>query len=234
MTISDTYSNMIAIYDEIFPFDDSAFGFLSSFVKKGGSVLDVGSATGKYVASFNESGFLATGLEYVDGFNTTGYPIVRGDMNFLPFKRGVFDLVYCIGNTMAHLKGRVGLLNFMKQVWDILVPRGKFLVQIINYDRIFEKSLEGLPDIDTENFLFKRGYSYKDASSFNFVGKIYQKPDLTLYHSFHQELTPYLYEDLIWITNNLGFLFTEFYGDFRGGKFHKNESFVCIAVFTKP
>lgn len=232
MTVFDTYSKMIAIYDEIFPFEDDTFNFISSFGKKGGSVLDIGSATGKYVTAFNKSDFFATGLEYVDGF--AGYPMVRGDMNFLPFKKGVFDLVYCIGNTMAHLKGGEGLINFMKQVWDILVPKGKFLVQIINYDRIFEKKLEGLPDIETLNFLFKRDYKYKDASLLNFVGKIYQKPDLNLYHSFDQELTPYLYEDLIWITNKLGFLHTEFYGDFRGGKFHKNESFVCIAVFTKP
>lgn len=234
MTISDTYSKMTNIYDEIFPFSENTFNFLSFFTKGKSSILDIGSATGKYVTEFVEQGFSAAGLEYVSDFSFTKYPMIQGDMNFLPLKKETFDLIYCIGNTISHLKGRGGLLNFMKQIWDTLSPKGKFIVQIINYDRIFNKRIEKLPDINTEDYLFTRDYEYKDSSSLDFIGKIYQKSNSTLYHSFSQKLTPYMYNDFIWITNKLEFLFTQFYGDFNGGKFYKNESFVCIAVFTKP
>lgn len=234
MTISDTYSKMSVIYDEIFPFSKNTFDFLSLHAKRGGLILDIGSATGRYVNELNGKGFSAVGLEYLSDFNLIKYPMIQGDMNFLPFRKETFDMIYCIGNTMAHLQGRNGLLNFMKQIWELLKPKGKFIAQIINYDRIFNERLEKLPDVDTENYTFTRDYRYEDASSLDFIGKIYNKQDSELFHSFNQKLTPYMYNDLTWLTGKVGFSFTQFYGDFNGGKFYKNESFVCIPVFTKP
>lgn len=229
-----SYKNFAKVYDEIFPFDEKYFNFLSSYVDKGETALDIGSATGSYVKAFNKLGVNAFGLEYEKGFIPYRYPLCIGDMNFLPFKENSFDFIYSIGNTISHLESKSAFIPFINKVCTLLKPKKSFLIQIINYDRIFKYNLNRLPDIETENYLFYREYRYKDASAIDFVGKVVDKRTNVIVHSFSQRLTPFLYQDIIKGTNASNFSFVQFFGGVDGEKFIKDESFVTIACFTRP
>ncbi|MBZ4644328.1 MAG: hypothetical protein PWQ25_365 [Deferribacteres bacterium] len=229
----ETYEKMSEIYDEIFPFDENAYRLLKLMTNEGDSVLDIGSSTGGYVNRFIQDGYNAIGLEYTKGFGNYSYPILFGDMRKLPFKENSFDFIYSIGNTVCHLDSRRDFLEFMKNIFSLLKPKGRFLMQIINYDRIFSQSIKSLPAIETENFIFTRDYEYDNPSSLNFIGKITDKNG-QIVHQFNQKLTPFIYQDIIWVTNSCGFSFVQFFGSFVLDKFIKAESFVNISCFTKP
>lgn len=228
----DTYKNMAAIYEEIFPFSRDTFNLLKLMANENDKILDIGSATGSYVKAFIDEGFDALGVEYTEEFSQYNYPLLIGDMKSLPFKENSFDFIFSIGNTVCHLPSRRDFMEFLKKVHSLLKPKGRFLMQIINYDRIFAHSLKELPEINTEHYSFKRGYAYENPSSLDFIGEIKNKNG-EIIHKFNQKLTPFMYQDIIWAVNSSGFAFVQFFGSFQMEKFIKNESFVNIACFTK-
>lgn len=69
------------------------------------------------------------------------------------------DAVLCFGNTLVHLDHMDQVLDFSRQCHHLLRPGGKFLLQIIHYDRILDQSLDGLPTIHRGELRFERNYS---------------------------------------------------------------------------
>lgn len=80
------------------------------------------------------------------------------------FQANTFESVICFGNTLVHLTREDQLLDFFKQIKDVLRENGKFLFQIINYDRILDEEIDFLPTIENENIRFERNYNF-DAKS---------------------------------------------------------------------
>ena len=52
--------------------------------------------------------------------------------------------------------------EFMRQVVHVLKPGGLFLVQVVNYDRILDNLLKGLPTIENDQICFERVYRCAD------------------------------------------------------------------------
>jgi len=55
--------------------------------------------------------------------------------------------------------------EFLRQAMVVLKPGGTILLQIINYKRILDQKLSGLPTIDNEEIKFERIYQYPDNPS---------------------------------------------------------------------
>jgi glycine/sarcosine N-methyltransferase len=49
---------------------------------------------------------------------------------------GLFDGVFCMGNSLPHLSGDEELSLALKRFYDVLRPGGMLFLQILNYDRI--------------------------------------------------------------------------------------------------
>jgi len=81
-----------------------------------------------------------------------------------PFKAKTFQTVICFGNTLVHLTKENQLLDFFKQVKEVLKEKGKFLFQIINYDRILDEKIDFLPTIENDNIRFIRNYNFDSSS----------------------------------------------------------------------
>ena len=107
----------------------------------------------------------------------------------------------------------------------------KFLFQIINYDRIIERNIKGLPNIENDSVKFVREYSVNEQGLIEF------KTDL-LIKSTGKEiknnvlLFPIKKQEIEVILKNAGFKNWKFYGNFKKEKWSL-ESIPLIVETTK-
>ncbi len=226
---SNFYKTLSKYYDKIFPFDEDTYNFLKTFTKEGDRILDIGSATGAYVKQFEKDNFSAVGLEYTKDFDKD-YNLLLGDMHNLPFKKESFDFIYSIGNTLVHAKTRGDFANIVSSAMDLLKPKGAFLFQILNYDRILDNKIKRLPDIIADNIVFERHYEYENPSKISFKGILKMNNEQ---YEAETNLIPITFEEVKWVAGKSKANFVQFFGDFSGRKFFKPESFMLISVFYK-
>lgn len=226
------YGMLMKYYDDIFPYSDETYQFLKSYAIEGGNILDVGSATGNYVKKFSSEGFNVVGVDKFD-FMSRDYSLVLGDMADLPFKKESFDMIYSIGNTMVHAKSREAFSKIISDCIYILKPRGKFIFQILNYDKILEENIKKLPTIETSNLFFERDYEYENISKIIFKGTLKIKGEDSCILVSETDLLPITFDEIKWVADKSGANFVQFYGDFSGKKFFKTDSFMNISVFHK-
>ncbi|PMP72900.1 MAG: hypothetical protein C0187_00770 [Calditerrivibrio nitroreducens] len=229
MVNNNFYKILSEYYDEIFPFEEDTYNFLKLFTSNSDKVLDIGSATGSYVKRFNNDGIQAYGVELSLDFNKD-YSLIISDMHHLPFRPESFDFIFSIGNTLAHAKSRSDFANIIDYVMKLLKPKGKFLFQILNYDRILDNNINRLPDITNGNVTFERYYSYENPSKIEFIGVI--KNGTQTFES-KTTLIPITFEEVKWVAGKVKTNFVQFFGDFKGKKYFKPDSFMLIAVFNK-
>jgi SAM-dependent methyltransferase len=224
----DFYGMLSEGYDEIFPFSADAAALVKKHTPPKGYILDVGSATGQYIKKYIRCGYNAFGLEYSHGLIHYGENTVVGDMTNLPFSP-VFDVVSCMGNTLAHCKNYTHAENILSGFYDVLKPEGVAVIQILNYHRILTVKPASLPELRTEHYVFKRHYEYvKNHISFKGVlkgGRHSGTSTVTLY-----PLTP---RELLDAAMSAGFSFIEFMGDFKGAGFDSANDFILAAVLKK-
>jgi SAM-dependent methyltransferase len=120
------------------------------------SVLDVGCGTGEHVAFFAEAGARAVGLDASESMieaarehEARGHGrFVLGDARearSLLTGEAPFGLALCLGNMLPHLLAEEDALRLFAEVHALLRPRGEFLVQVVNYERILAEGVRALP-----------------------------------------------------------------------------------------
>lgn len=117
------------------------------------SILDLGCGTGEHSRYFAEQGFRVVGLDFSPGMlaqarcapDSSDLDYIRADMTRLPFAREQFGGVLCLGNSLVHLIDQPALEAFFLGVGRVLRPGGGLLLQILNYQRLFEKGIRWLP-----------------------------------------------------------------------------------------
>ncbi len=91
-------------------------------------------------------------------------------------RRESYDLVYSLGNSLAHLPGREDAAGLIAECHSILKPGGVLIVQIVNFDRVISKKIKELPVISREEagVTFVRKYEYPagDQIMINFVSEL--------------------------------------------------------------
>lgn len=144
--------------------------------KAGCRVLDIGCGPGHHLAAFMRAGCGAEGLEpspflrKLARINAMGAIIHRNGMaslGRLAFKRGPWDFLICLGNTVAHLNP-AGLNTFLKDLAAAMKPDGKAVLHLLNYQKIMQTKPAGLPDKlvlhEGETWRFVRTYRYRQKS----------------------------------------------------------------------
>ncbi|MGA1847489.1 hypothetical protein [Deferribacter abyssi] len=226
------YKELSKSYNEIFPFDNDTYNFLKNYIKSELPVLDIGCATGNYVNKFIKEGFKCFGIEKETGFELQG-PFIYADMLRLPIKSSKkFGFIYSIGNTLVHVNSKLDFYNVIKNIMNLLEKKCFFLMQIINYDRIYGYELKGLPDIETEHYVINRIYHYDSDEQLIFEMKIIDKNSNKV-KTLSSKLTPIFLEDVKDAATRAGASFVQFFGDFQGGKFFLKDSMMLIAAIYK-
>lgn len=116
-------------------------------------VLDLGSGTGEHCRFMAEHGFEVVGVDASESMigvardeDSPGVTFVHGDIRHLEeLVEGSFGSALCLGNTLPHLLDPEDLRLMATGLRRCLEPGGALLLQLLNYDRVFDGGLRYLP-----------------------------------------------------------------------------------------
>lgn len=179
--VNQLYSNLLEYYDELFPVEQNRLDFIESIavkrLKASGSggparILDLGCATGTTDIQLMRRGMDITGIDnndlMIQSANRrnpepkTNARFFLMDMTGMDayFPKSSFDIVLCLGNTLAHLKNAAEIEQQIKSVQSVLKPGGVFIFQLINYDWVLAERIIALPVIETIRSRLIRKYTH--------------------------------------------------------------------------
>ncbi|AHW62366.1 Ubiquinone/menaquinone biosynthesis C-methylase UbiE [Draconibacterium orientale] len=170
------YTSISKYYSEIFPFNPMQLKFVINKLGElpGKHILDIGCATGELSFQLAAGGAEVTGIDLNEDLlqqaigNKKHEKLTFQQGNMLELKQDFevqqFDAVLCFGNTLVHLNSETLVLQMLEGAKTVLKPGGQLLIQLLNYDYIYNEPVETLPVIDTENIKFIRRYNFADNS----------------------------------------------------------------------
>jgi len=231
------YADFAEHYERIFPLREETFAFLAQALPAGGKrVLDVGCGTGHYCGRFAAAGLEALGIDLDPAMIAAArarYPAAsfdRLDMRAIGTLSGRFDLVFCIGNTLAHLP-QDELPGFLGAVRGLLAARGRWLLQVVHWDRILAEGAAELPVLrHGDGVAFHRRYLDLSPRRARFVTRLEEEG----VERFRGEVDLYplgaaRYEEL---HAAAGLAVVGRHGDFRGSPYGPGSP-ACVLVFER-
>ncbi len=150
------YDEFAVCYDKIFPADPDTVKFLGSvFGPPGGKLADLACGTGGYALALAETGFEVTGIDLSESMIELAFEKAAGRSGLRFFAQDMakpeigsdFRGWYCIGNSLVHLAGPAAILKALTRWRQLLAPGGRWVIQILNYDRILAGQIGTLPTI---------------------------------------------------------------------------------------
>ncbi len=167
------YPSIRPWYDLIFPFIPAQLDFVLSYgADPALSIVDVGCGTGSLIVALAEIFRSTAGMDPdEDMLESARQKATSKPVGTWFLKAGMLDLdkelapesvdrLICFGNTLPHLSVEEEVAEFLQQSFRVLKPNGIILIQIINYDRILDQKLDGLPSIENGVCRFERKYHY--------------------------------------------------------------------------
>lgn len=250
------YRSIAEYYDRIFPLHEDALCHLAGLAQavspdRSARVLDLGCATGAMASALAEEGHRVTGIDLdpamidlaqsrVDavigesrsdeGFHSGGrceFSVLDMTASSSRFGESSFDMAYCMGNTLVHLTKEDLLSDFFAQMAAIIKPDGVFSLQIINYDRILDNRINGLPTIEGDGVIFEREYKTRGDGLLDFSTAMTDtSTGLRIENSI--PLLPLRARDLEALLAEAGFKVWRFSGNFKGAPFNP-QSYALVA-----
>lgn len=221
------YTSIADTYEAIFPLNPEQVNFITAATQASGNLnlLDVGCGTGKLAQALAHQGHRVIGIDLNENMVNRAVTENKHDavsyfvLNMLEldarFQSQSFDAVICFGNTLVHLPNLASVEKFIESAYKVLKPGGRLLIQIINYDRILNQLIEGLPTIDNAEIEFVRKYEYLEKQY-----RIDFRTQLTIKASGQiiensQILLPIKKDELIGIIKKSGFVNITCFGGFN-------------------
>lgn len=252
------YTSIAKWYDDIFPFDESQYAFISGVldphlagsrsVRAGKdpvsnrSFLDVGCGTGTLLSAFSDRFKRVSGLDMDEALLSLAakkllpgegkkVDLIEGDMRKLDslFPNDEFSFIGSFGNTLPHALGPEELVKVLTSIRTLLETDGVFLFQIINYDRILDTHERSLPTIYRGEVSFERLYSLPKSSGLLDFDTILCDPEHEVEIANTVELFPVRKGQIQEYLKSAGFDHVSFFGDFLGNPWTP-ESFLCIGL----
>ena len=132
-------------------------------------VLDLGCGTGEHARFLATAGFAVVGIDASDSMLAKAREVPTvGDVEFIAgdmadverLTVGSFGAALCLGNTLPHVRDMETLARFLAGLRARLLPGAPFVLQILNYERIFGTQQRFLPlnfrTEDDEQIVFLR------------------------------------------------------------------------------
>lgn len=236
------YSSIAAYYSEIFPFNPSQVSLMEQMMGslQGKAILDVGCASGElaYQLALREAKVTAIDLNkslLADAKEKRFHENVTYQWaNMLHIARlfgsAKFDGVVCLGNTLVHLMNPMQMRDFFSGVLTVLRPGGKFMLQILNYDKIFAERPATLPLIETPSVRFERNYVYEEGTrEIDFITRLTLKQSGEVIDN-QTELLGIGSADLTLLMDVAGLKDIKLFGGFDGSPFSKDKLPLVISA----
>ncbi|MDL2272618.1 class I SAM-dependent methyltransferase [Desulfovibrio sp. OttesenSCG-928-I05] len=231
------YTDLSRYYDGVFTVAPEEMAFLATRLRGRSPLLDVGCGTGNRTEHLAGEGGIIHAVDLDEGMIEhaekahAGPGISYGVMDMMRIDTGfagtAFGAVLCLGNTLVHLDFPDAMTSFCRKAHALLQPGGLLVLQILNYDRILERGISSLPDLESPEALFSRRYEWENGRM-HFVTDLRNKStgetahgDAILYPLRKAELDTMLHET--------GFSGTEYYGSYSGAPF-TDDSFILLSI----
>lgn len=217
------------------------------------SVLDLGCGPGEHSRFLCENGFRVLGIDrspaMLEKAREEGCPsglrFAEGDLTELEaVVHEPFGAAISLGNTLPFLLDVDKMRCFLKGLASSLAPGGVFLLQILNYERIFEKKLRHLPinfiqgsEEGTET-IFLRLMEPLGGGRVRFCPTALKycpgaEEPLVVENSRVVELKGWVKSELEELLEEAGFQPTQTLGDMQGGEYLASESTDLVIVATR-
>ncbi|MEI6691684.1 MAG: class I SAM-dependent methyltransferase [Chlorobium sp.] len=235
------YSDFAPYYEQVFPVREQVYSFLKQQAGKyGGALLDAGCGPGHYCGMFLADGFSVTGIDLdriMIDYATASY--LKGvfrcmDITDLRFLHSSFQLIYSIGNVMAHLPIEK-LEAFVAHVYETLEPGGCWTFQVVNWDYLLTRREYNfsVKTIEDGRLTFHRRYSSISPDVVIFETQLVSE---TTGEPIFKELTklyPRTSEDYLRLHHTAGFTLEGVYSNFDKTTFKKGQDSGLVMVYTK-
>lgn len=241
------YDELSKYYDIIFPLSKMKVDFLNNEVENNSEILDIACGTGTYSVELSRLGHKVTGVDLdKEMIKLAGEKAknedVKVDFEVADMRKiseifdKKYDMIYCIGNSLVHLQSLREIESLMKEIFGMLNEKGKLIIQIINYDRIFKFNVDSLPLIAREDkgvtFIRKYDYNKEEEKLYFNTEIVIDKEGEEKRYSNSIPLLPVRSFELVDGLKSSGFSEIKLYGDFTGREFNE-ESYPLIAVAQK-
>lgn len=221
------YTKMTTYYSQIFPVQENALTFLKeSFTK--GKVLDIGCAVGDYTAALQSEERVVVGIDPTIAFIEEArrkYPTVEFMLESMQsVQMEPVDGIFCIGNTLAHVKDEKDLKETLLHFSTLVKSEGTIVLGFINYSYIYEHFINELPLIEKEGIQFKRSYE-REQYYVNFKTTL-QVHGAT--ESDSQRLYALPIYKVIEYLEEVGFTNVNLYANYEKKEWNIHEDFYCV------
>jgi len=238
------YRSLAGYYDLIFPAEQNKTAFLHKEFTAAGArrVLDLACGTGTYALELARLGYEAWGTDLepvlvnkaqkkaADTQLAARFAV--GDMREPDALGLMFDGLFCIGNSLAHLLEKNDLMKALAAMRKVLHSPGRAVLQIVNFDRILAAGDTKLTLIEREGLRFTRTYRPwgEERLLFDSVLEVTGKDEGADRFENCVILRPIRRADLETLLLEAGFTVVRAYGDYNYGEYRAADSQATIAV----
>jgi len=242
------FADFAAHYEAIFPFRPAVRDFLAARAGAGRRrVLDVGCGPGHYTGALAAAGHDATGVDLEPAMIAAAARRYRGaafrvldmrrldDLLAAPDGAAPFDLVFCIGNTAAHL-ALAEWPAFLSRLARVLAPGGRWVLQTVNWDFVLARGEYAFPPRQVAGpagrpLVFLREYRDVSPAAVRFLTRL--EEDGRALWSGEETLHPLAAAECARLHAAAGFTLAEHLADYDGRPFDSGREGASIAVFTR-
>ena len=178
---TEFYDALARHYDALFRLDQSTVDFLADHgADRGARVLDAACGSGSYTRALVDRGVDAYGTDLsaamIERARSSGLAAARcevADMREVGTHRAApFDLVFCIGNSIAHLSSYDDVSRFIASAAGALRPGAKLVLQFVDVSSLPTGGERLLPALSGPGVEFERTYRRVAADAIRFDARL--------------------------------------------------------------
>jgi glycine/sarcosine N-methyltransferase len=228
------YERLAAHYDDLFEEEPQILAYLTRSLPPAARVLDLACGTGTYAAALCRDGHHVTGIDLSEPMislariKAPSARLIAGDMRQASrLAPGPFDLIFCIGNSLAHLASRDEAHRLISDAAGELAGDGSLILQTVNFDR----PLRRLPSLEASDVRMERRFAPHPQGT----GRVLFTAVVESEGGRWEQTTPLLAlssDELEAMVSDAGLAVVELHGAYDG-RLHAPESMLTIIRATR-